>query len=131
MSNPLRLAQPSHPLRTAPPPPTHTTTTSGTVFPYPEGVWPWEFVFVFLYSIVDLFRLVMSSRGNKTERVGPLIVALVLTAANVMGNIYYIALQTYVLRLDLILNGLAFAFMSVETVISIFAMLIFCRKSVL
>lgn len=68
-----------------------------------------------------------ASKGNKLELVGPSAFALVLAAPIVVLHVYYLYLQTYVLRLDLILNAIALAFVAAEVLVGIPAALTFWR----
>ena len=68
-----------------------------------------------------------ASKGNKLELAGPSIFALALAAPIAVLHVYYLYLQTYVLRLDVILNAIALAFLAAEVLIGIPATLTFWR----
>eukprot|EP00656_Telonema_subtile_P005855 TRINITY_DN1267_c0_g1_i1.p2 TRINITY_DN1267_c0_g1~~TRINITY_DN1267_c0_g1_i1.p2 ORF type:complete len:104 (+),score=25.02 TRINITY_DN1267_c0_g1_i1:237-548(+) len=68
----------------------------GLNLPYPQSIIAGEFIMLFLVACTDRMRLFMSSLGNKTERMGPMIAAMVLALFAVVGYAYFIRLQVYV-----------------------------------
>ena len=54
------------------------------------------------------------SRGNKTEALRPLASSLALALPVAVFHVYCLCLQTHVLQLDLVLNGVALAFLASE-----------------
>lgn len=68
-----------------------------------------------------------ATRGNKLELVGPSLFALGLAAPTVIFHAYYTRLQTYVLRLDVIINGIGLAFTGAEAVLGLAACVSFWR----
>ena len=58
-----------------------------------------------------------ASRGNRLESAGPLLFSLCLSAPVVIFHVYYLQLQTYVLRLDVVLQAIALAFVGVEVLL--------------
>lgn len=65
-------------------------------------------------SVVQSSRLFMASKGNKTEMFRPMLWSLVLTPAAATALTYFLALQLYVLRLDIIVNSMGLVFMGLE-----------------
>ena len=87
--------------------------SSGLNLPYPQSIIAGEIIMVFLLTAIDRMRLFMSSRpplfphdcypwcdagslGNKTERLGPVVGAVILGAFAIAGYCYFIRLQVYV-----------------------------------
>lgn len=56
----------------------------------------WELALVFMVPITDLCRIKLTTRGNKTEQVGPLIWSSCLAAPTVLGYAFFLEMQTYV-----------------------------------
>ena len=75
--------------------------------------------------LLDLCRLRLATRGNRTEQLAPLAWSVGLAAPAALGHAFFLELQTYVLHLDRWLNAAALAFVSAEVVLSAFAMLSF------
>lgn len=72
-----------------------------TVLPYADYAFGLEVVAPVLFFIVHFLSFKFGTRGNLTESLPILVVALILMLITSFGSIYYMWLQTYVLRLDL------------------------------
>mmetsp|Transcript_23018 Transcript_23018/g.46522 ORF Transcript_23018/g.46522 Transcript_23018/m.46522 type:complete len:145 (+) Transcript_23018:220-654(+) len=97
----------------------------GVELPYPRARYGPEIVLVFAYMLVEIMRLFLGSKGNKTEHAVTLIAFLVLCIFSVLANVFLLVWQTYVLRLDLILNLISVVFVALEALAAIFAILRF------
>ncbi|KAF5839358.1 hypothetical protein DUNSADRAFT_1042 [Dunaliella salina] len=93
----------------------------GLVLPYPQQNFDMEFSFAWLYIILEIPRLFLVTKGNKAEQVIPIIFSLVLALPLLAMYAYFIDFQTYVLKVDLILNGIALGFIGLQVLLSIFA----------
>ena len=80
---------------------------------------------VVLFGILEGFRIFTASLGNKTEQTTPLGVGICLGLGSIMINVFFLVWQIYVLRLDVILNAISIAFIGLELILSIFAMVMF------
>eukprot|EP00741_Cyanophora_paradoxa_P014313 tig00020780_g13804.t1 len=99
----------------------------GTWLPYPPNTLGWEIAFIIVYAVVESCRLFLGSKGNKTEQVPPMVWFLLISAAIAFGNIYYIYLQIYVLRVDVVINAIHLFFVGSEVIFAIFTTLTFQR----
>ena len=99
----------------------------GYLFHYPYAAYEWELVMLFLLAFIENSRLFLASRGNKTEQIPPLVWSICLAVPMIVGMTYYLTLQTYVLRLDLILNAIGLAFVSAEMLLSLVTTVTFYR----
>eukprot|EP00658_Telonema_sp_P-2_P000860 TRINITY_DN10316_c0_g1_i2.p1 TRINITY_DN10316_c0_g1~~TRINITY_DN10316_c0_g1_i2.p1 ORF type:complete len:135 (+),score=27.68 TRINITY_DN10316_c0_g1_i2:218-622(+) len=79
----------------------------GLHLPYPKSMIAGEIIVLFLLLFIDRMRLFMSSMGNKTERLGPLVGSVILGAIAMFGFAYFAFMQIYVLRLELVLTAIA------------------------
>ena len=68
-----------------------------------------------------------ATRGNKTESIVPLFFSLILTAPIIIFHAYYISLQVYVLRLDVIIQAIALVFVGVEALLSLYTISAFSK----
>merc|ERR1712224_983965 len=94
----------------------------GSSLPYPGqlgGLLALEVCLLFLFGIIEWSRLFLASRGNKTERALPLVLALVLSFPSAYLFFYYLYQQVYVTRLDLILSVIGLGFIGIELIISL------------
>eukprot|EP00163_Fabomonas_tropica_P034036 TRINITY_DN9280_c0_g1_i1.p1 TRINITY_DN9280_c0_g1~~TRINITY_DN9280_c0_g1_i1.p1 ORF type:complete len:108 (+),score=17.28 TRINITY_DN9280_c0_g1_i1:152-475(+) len=65
--------------------------------PYPEGnTWDIEFAYMFPFMAIEVIRLYIGSKGNKTERRALMLWFIGLTAPCLGLMVYYIRYQTYV-----------------------------------
>ena len=100
----------------------------GYYLPYPPSALGLEVFQVFLYAILEMIRIFQASHGNKTEQTGPLIVSMFLAIGTIVVNVVLLELQTYVLRIDFVINLVSICFVSLEVLISFLAMLKFCKE---
>ena len=101
--------------------------------PYPpeiRGTFALEIALVFGLAIIEYSRIFLGSRGNKTEQTGPLIWFFVLSLPAVIINMYFLLLQVYVTRADLILNAISIGFVCAELVLALLTILTFMNAPV-
>ena len=80
----------------------------GSTLPYPDELRPMlglEVAIVFLLAIIEYARIFLGTKGNKTEQSGPLLMSLVLGVPAMIANVYFLRLQIYVTRADLVRRG--------------------------
>lgn len=77
----------------------------------------WDITIDFLYAIVEGTRLLLASKANKTANVYATIWSLVLGVPILVVHSYFITLQTYVLRVDVVLNSIAFVIVGLQMII--------------
>lgn len=76
----------------------------GIILPYPQnGVYGWEVAFLFIYALVEGARLYVGSKGNKLERMAPLIYFVLLSVGVIIADVYYMLWQVYVLQIDYVM----------------------------
>jgi transmembrane protein 216 len=90
---------------------------------YPGRFLGWELTTIFLYIFIEEVRLMMLSKGNKTSTLRPLLISLLLAVPIIILHAYYLAAQTYVLRVDIVINAIAFVFLGIELLFSILVIL--------
>lgn len=102
---------------------------------YPGRFLGWELTTIFMFLLIDEVRLLMSkhppccclpvltvsaaSKGNKTSNSSAFGSAILLSLPMFVLHVYYIALQTYVLRVDVAMNAIALVFLGMETLMSV------------
>ncbi|ORC93481.1 uncharacterized protein TM35_000013580 [Trypanosoma theileri] len=82
----------------------------GTVLYFPPAAQPMEIVSSFLLLMVDVAAFFLGSRGNITEETTPMIFSIILLLVAVLGAMYYMWFQTYVMMLDLAFSATLLAF---------------------
>ena len=96
--------------------------------PYPpeiSGALALEITLVFVLAMLEYARLFLGSRGNKTEQTGPLLLFALLSAPALTINLYYLLLQVYVTRLDVIMNAISISLLCLELVLALLTILNF------
>ena len=63
------------------------------------------------------------------ELIGPTLLSLCLAVPAIVFHAYMVALQVYVLRLDQVVHGISLAFVGVEVLFSVLAIVAFWRAS--
>ncbi|XP_066893468.1 transmembrane protein 216 isoform X2 [Kogia breviceps] len=86
----------------------------GLLLPYPTANLVLDVVMLFLYLGIEVIRLFFGTKGNLCQRKMPLGISMALTFPSAMMASYYLLLQTYVLRLEAILNGILLFFCGSE-----------------
>ncbi|XP_033101852.1 transmembrane protein 216-like [Anneissia japonica] len=99
----------------------------GTVLPYPGSNLAGEIVLLFTLLAVEVVRLFMGKKGNLTEKLMHLAVSVALSVPVIFVYIYYLIWQTYVLRVEVILNAIQLVFLAFEIIFSLIAIITFAR----
>lgn len=74
-----------------------------------------------------LIHYLTAQKGNLTERIVGVVISILLSIPAVLGALYLILWQTYVLRVDVILAAIQAAFIGLELVFGIVSMINFAR----
>ena len=88
---------------------------------YPVYYLGWDIAIDFLYAIIESTRLLLASKANKTSQMIYMLESLLLGCAVIVAHAYYITLQTYVLRVDLVINSIAFFVVGLEMILGLIA----------
>ena len=102
----------------------------GSTLPYPDELRPMlglEVAIVFLLAIIEYARIFLGTKGNKTEQPGPLLMSLGLGVPSMIAYVYFLRLQIYVTRADLVLSAIAIAFVGLEVLLSLLTIITFAK----
>ncbi|XP_011897535.1 PREDICTED: transmembrane protein 216 isoform X3 [Cercocebus atys] len=113
----------------------------GVLLPYPTANLVLDVVMLLLYLGIEVIRLffgkadhlemtpwVLSdtgTKGNLCQRKMPLSISVALTFPSAMMASYYLLLQTYVLRLEAIMNGILLFFCGSELLLEVLTLAAF------
>ena len=75
-----------------------------------------------VFLLINIFRLRLTSIGNKTERALLLLFAVILGVIILFGYIYYMYIQTYVTYFDVVFSTVGLAITFFELLFSILTM---------
>ncbi|KAJ8254958.1 hypothetical protein GJAV_G00199310 [Gymnothorax javanicus] len=102
----------------------------GILLPYPTANLILDIVLLFLYLGLEILRLFYGQKGNLCERTLALGLSMALLVPCTVLSVYYLLLQTFVLRLELVLNAVLLCFYSLELLLSLIAISSFARANV-
>ncbi|XP_069757777.1 transmembrane protein 216-like isoform X2 [Narcine bancroftii] len=97
----------------------------GLLLPYAHANLALDLVLLFLYLGVEIMRIFFGSKGNLTQRKVPLTISLMLLGPSAIMAVYYLLLQTYVLRLEVTINAILLVFYVFELVLYIVGLMSF------
>ncbi|XP_067013356.1 transmembrane protein 216 [Anabrus simplex] len=96
--------------------------------PYPTGILATEFSILFFLCCNESTRIFLASKGNLTRRVATILKSVGLTVPSVLGVVYLLVWQTYILRLEVILCGIQLTFQALETLLALFCLASFSKS---
>ncbi|KAG8436499.1 hypothetical protein GDO86_007556 [Hymenochirus boettgeri] len=100
----------------------------GLILPYPTSNLILESFLLFIYLGIEVARLFLGCRGNQCEKKLPLVVSLSLSIPAALLAVYFLLLQTYVLRLETVLSCILLVFYGLEAVLSCTTLITLCRE---
>ncbi|XP_067902948.1 transmembrane protein 216-like [Heterodontus francisci] len=95
------------------------------LLPYTSANLALDLVMLFLYLGVEIMRIFFGSKGNLSQRKVPLTISLVLLGPSTIMAIYYMLLQTYVMRLEVTINAILLVFYAFEMFLCTVALMSF------
>ncbi|XP_064184179.1 transmembrane protein 216 [Anguilla rostrata] len=102
----------------------------GVLLPYPRANLILDIVLLFLYLGLEVLRLFYGWKGNLCERSLALMLSVAVLVPCAVLCVYYLLLQTFVLRLELVLNAIQLCFYSLELLLSLITISAFSRANV-
>ncbi|KAK3535834.1 hypothetical protein QTP70_021147 [Hemibagrus guttatus] len=102
----------------------------GILLPYPQANLILDIVLLFLYIGLEALRLFYGWKGNLCEHSLMLIVSVGILVPCTVLSVYYLLLQTFILRLEFILNVIVLCFYALELVLALITIAAFSRASV-
>ncbi|XP_007885617.1 transmembrane protein 216 [Callorhinchus milii] len=95
------------------------------LLPYVSPNLTLDLVMLFLFLGIEVIRIFFGSKGNLCQRKLPLSISLGLLAPSALMAVYYMLLQTYVLRVELIINAILLVFYVLELILVLVALISF------
>lgn len=99
--------------------------------PYPGSYLTCDIILLILTFLLEYIRIDLSRAGNLTEKQLPVVISIPIGICSVLGSIYILLWQTYVLRIELILASIQLAFQGIEILHSFILAFGFHKRSVL
>eukprot|EP00128_Syssomonas_multiformis_P017357 Colp12_sorted_trinity150504_noHs@13357 len=101
----------------------------GSILLYPPHALGAEIFLLFVFAAVEKCRTFLGSKGNLTENSSPLSVSIAFGVPVIFAYLFYLLWQTYVLRIEAILQYIGIAFTGLEMLISVYTVIVFARNS--
>ncbi|XP_072375102.1 transmembrane protein 216-like [Scyliorhinus torazame] len=101
------------------------------LLPYTPANLTLDLVMLFLYLGVEVIRIFFGSKGNLSQRKVPFTISLVLLGPSTIMAIYYMLLQTYVLRLEVTINAILLVFYVFELLLYSVGLISFSRAIII
>eukprot|EP00727_Mastigamoeba_balamuthi_P013016 m51a1_g8337 hypothetical protein (107) ;mRNA; r:178274-178832 len=89
---------------------------AGVEYRYPSGLYALEFLFYIFYALLSWAALFIGTRGNKMAKLAPIAGFVLLCSGLALCNIYFLLWQVYVVRADLVVNGISLLLIILELV---------------
>ncbi|XP_048883491.1 transmembrane protein 216 isoform X1 [Brienomyrus brachyistius] len=102
----------------------------GILLPYPPANLTLDIVLLFLFLGLETLRIFYGQKGNLCQRSLSLVVSIGVLVPCAVLSVYYLLLQTFVLRLEVILNAVLLCFHSLELLLGLVTISAFSRASV-
>ncbi|XP_043827410.1 transmembrane protein 216 isoform X1 [Dromiciops gliroides] len=97
----------------------------GLLLPYPRANLVLDLFMLFLYLGIEIIRLFFGTKGNLCQRMMPLGISLALTFPSAMMAVYYLTMQTYVLRLEVVMSTILLLFCILELLLEVITLTTF------
>ncbi|XP_074087457.1 transmembrane protein 216 [Macrotis lagotis] len=94
----------------------------GLLLPYPAANLALDLLMLLLYLGLEAARLFLATKGNLCQRALPLAVSLAMTFPAALMAVYYLRLQTYVLRLEMVMSAILLLFCGLELLLETVAL---------
>ncbi|XP_066505787.1 transmembrane protein 216 isoform X2 [Hoplias malabaricus] len=102
----------------------------GVLLPYPQSNLILDIVLLLLYLGLEILRLFYGWKGNLCERSLTLSVSVFVLVPCTVLCVYYLLLQTFILRLEFILSIVLLCFYGLELILALMTISAFSRATV-
>nr|XP_046152682.1 transmembrane protein 216-like isoform X1 [Oncorhynchus gorbuscha] len=102
----------------------------GLLLPYPPASLTLDAGLLLVFLGLESLRIFYGWKGNLTERSLAMSVSVLVLVPCTVLSVYYLMLQTFVLRLEFILNAVLLCFYSLEMLLGIMSISAFSRSKV-
>ena len=91
------------------------------LYSFPISIFFLEVLIFVVLSFLQFTRIFLGSRGNKTESSTVTFLFILLTIATIVGNFYFIEMQTYVIVIETAIGFICVGFGALEFLFGIIA----------
>ena len=97
--------------------------------PFPKGYFSIEILVLCIYYVLAKLRLSFGMSGNKIESTKYMFLMLFFLIFSILCNSYFMARQTYILRVEILVHGMALFLAAFEFLLGIAAMFLFFKQA--
>ncbi|TRY97448.1 hypothetical protein DNTS_008195 [Danionella cerebrum] len=102
----------------------------GVILPYPQDNLILDIFLLLLFLGLETLRLFYGWKGNLCQRSLSLSVSVAVLVPCAVLSVYYLLLQTFVLRLEVVLNAVLLGFYCFELLLGLMTISIFSRANI-
>ncbi|XP_056327964.1 transmembrane protein 216 [Danio aesculapii] len=102
----------------------------GVILPYPQDNLILDVVLLLLFLGLETLRLFYGWKGNLCQRSLALFMSVAILVPCAVLSVYYLLLQTFVLRLEFVLNAVLLCFYGFELVLGLMTISVFSRANI-
>ncbi|KAI7801297.1 transmembrane protein 216 isoform X2 [Triplophysa rosa] len=102
----------------------------GVLLPYTQANLTLDVVLLLLFLGLEILRLFYGWKGNLCQRSLALFVSVCVLVPCAVLSVYYLILQTFVLRLEFVLNAVLLCFYGLELVLGLMTISVFLRGNI-
>ncbi|KPP58486.1 transmembrane protein 216-like [Scleropages formosus] len=99
----------------------------GVLLPYPPGNLVLDLMLLFLFLGLEILRIFYGSKGNLCEQTLATVLSVGILVPCAVLSVYFLLLQTFVLRLEVIVNALLLCFYGFELLLCLTGLIAFSR----
>ena len=96
--------------------------------PFPKGYFSIEILVLCIYYVLAKLRLTFGMAGNKTESKTYMFLMIFFLIFSILCHYYFMARQTYILRVEILVHGMALFLAAFEFLLGFAAMLLFLKQ---
>ncbi|XP_065122680.1 transmembrane protein 216 isoform X2 [Paramisgurnus dabryanus] len=102
----------------------------GVLLPYTQANLILDVVLLLLFLGLEILRLFYGRKGNLCQRSLALFTSVGILVPCAVLSVYYLILQTFVLRFEFVLNAVLLCFYSLELVLGLMTISVFTRAKI-
>ena len=97
-----------------------------SILPFPGNLFAFEIVMLVAYGLVSFARISAGSNGNRIESNKMIFLQIILTCFSVVGNAFFMDLQTYIFHVEFFMHTIALIFTCFALLMAVRAVVYWC-----
>ena len=96
---------------------------------FPSGQFGIEALVIVSYAMVSWIKIAAGMKGNRSESISDMLLMVFMGVFALLCNVYFMLSQTYIMVIELVLNGIALGFTGFELLMGLVASISFLQYS--